>query len=146
MKIALGSDHAGFKLKEEIKKYLQEEGHQIKDFGTDSTESCDYPDFGFSVAKAVAGGKFERGILVCGTGFGMAVAANRYKKARAVNAYDEASARQSREHGDCNILCLGGRKLSKEQALKILKIWLKTSFSGEERHLRRVKKLSQKGL
>lgn len=141
MKIALGSDHAGFKLKEEVKKYLLKKGYPLKDFGTHSLQSCDYPDFGFPVAKAVAHKKFERGILVCGSGVGMTIVANRIKGIRAVNVYDLYTAKQSRQHGDCNVLCLAGRKISLPKALKIVEVWLKTPFSGEKRHLRRVKKI-----
>ena len=143
MKIAIGSDHAGFKLKEEIKKYLEAEKIAYKDFGTSSEESTDYPEFAFAVAKDVAAGKFDRGILICGSGVGMTIAANKVKGIRAVNAYDEYTARQSREHGDCNVLCLAGRKLGIDQALKIVDIWLKTPFSNEERHLRRIKQIER---
>ena len=143
MKIAIGSDHAGFKLKEEIKKYLEAEKIAYKDFGTSSEESTDYPEFAFAVAKDVAAGKFDRGILICGSGVGMTIAANKVKGIRAVNAYDEYAARQSREHGDCNVLCLAGRKLKIDQALKIVDIWLKTPFSNEERHLRRIKQIER---
>jgi len=143
VKVAIGSDHAGFKLKEGIKKYLEGEKIAYKDFGTSSEESTDYPEFAFAVAKDVAAGKFDRGILICGSGVGMTIAANKVKGIRAVNAYDEYTARQSREHGDCNVLCLAGRKLKMDQALKIVEIWLKTQFSNEERHLRRIKQIER---
>jgi len=143
MKIAIGSDHAGFKLKEEIKKYLDKEKIAYKDYGTASEESVDYPDFAFAVAKDVAAGKFDRGILICGSGVGMTIAANKVRGVRAVNAYDEYTAKQSREHGDCNVLCLAGRKLKIQPALKIVEVWLKTSFSNEERHLRRIRKIEE---
>lgn len=143
MKIAIGSDHAGFKLKEEIKKYLERQKIEYKDYGTNSEEACDYPDFAFPVAEAVSSGKADRGILICGSGVGMVVAANKVKGIRAVNAYDEYTAKQSREHGDCNVLCLAGRKLSTDQALKIVDIWFKTPFSNEERHLRRIRKIEE---
>lgn len=144
MKIAIGSDHGGYKLKEAVKKYLLAQGHKVKDFGTYSEESCDYPDFAFKVAKAVAAKKFERGVLVCGSGVGVTIAANRFKRVRAVNAYDLYTAKQSREHGDANVLCLGGRRVKIKQALKFLDIWLKTPFSGNERHLRRINKLDKR--
>ncbi|MBI5698747.1 ribose 5-phosphate isomerase B [Candidatus Saganbacteria bacterium] len=144
MKIAIGSDHAGFKLKDLIIKYLQDQKVEVKDFGTSSEESCDYPDFAFPVAEAVSHKKADRGILICGSGVGMVVAANKVKGIRAVNAYDEYTARQSREHGDCNVLCLAGRKLKEDQALKIVDIWLHTSFSGDERHLRRISKIAKR--
>ena len=141
MKIAIGSDHAGYKLKEAIKKYLDKKNIASKDFGTFSAESCDYPDFAFPVARAVAAGKFDRGILICGSGVGVTVTANRVKGIRAVNAFNVYTARQSRAHGDSNVLCLAGKKLPTAAALRILKVWLTTSFSGEERHLRRINKL-----
>lgn len=144
MKIAIGSDHAGFKLKEEIKKHLAKQKTEVADFGTNSEESCDYPDFAFPVAEAVSSNKADRGILICGSGVGMVVAANKVKGIRAVNAYDEYTARQSREHGNCNVLCLAGRKLSSEQSLKIVDIWLNTPFSGDERHKRRIDKIAKR--
>jgi ribose 5-phosphate isomerase B len=143
MKIAIGSDHAGFKLKEEIKTFLKRKKIAVRDFGTTSEESCDYPDFAYPAAKAVAAGKFDRGILICGSGVGMTIVANKVKGIRAVNAYDIEIAKQSRLHGDCNILCLAGRKTKKEKALKIVDVWLKTPFSNEERHLRRLRKIEK---
>lgn len=144
MKIAIGSDHAGFKLKAVIMKYLKDQKVEVEDFGTNSEESCDYPDFAFPVAETVSSKKADRGILICGSGVGMVVAANKVKGIRAVNAYDEDTAKQSREHGDCNVLCLAGRKLSIDQALKIVDIWLSTPFSGDERHLRRIGKIAKR--
>lgn len=141
MKIALGSDHAGFKLKEEIKKYLKGKGITVHDFGTNSEASCDYPDFAYPAARAVAAGKDDRGILVCGSGVGVTIVANRVPGIRAVNAYDKAIARQSRLHGDANVLCLAGGRLKKEKALQLVDVWLNTPFSGEERHVRRIKKI-----
>lgn len=143
MKIAIGSDHAGFKLKKHIIGYLKKKNIRYKDFGADSEESCDYPDIAFPVARSVAERKFDRGILICGSGVGMTIVANKVKGIRAVNAYDIYSAKQSRVHGDCNVLCLAGRKLSRAEALKIVEVWLKTPFSGEERHLRRIKKIDR---
>jgi ribose 5-phosphate isomerase B len=144
VKIAIGSDHAGFKLKEEIKKHLAKQKIEVADLGTNSEEAVDYPDFAFPVAEAVSSKKADRGILICGSGVGMVVAANKVKGIRAVNAYDENTAKQSREHGDCNVLCLAGRKLSTDQALKIVDIWLKTPFSGDERHIRRIGKIAKR--
>ncbi|MDD4179935.1 MAG: ribose 5-phosphate isomerase B [Candidatus Margulisbacteria bacterium] len=144
MKIAIGSDHGGFTLKEKLIGYLRKQKFAVKDFGTYSEESCDYPDFAFPVAKAVAAKKFARGILVCGSGVGMAITANRLKGVRAVNVNNLYTARQSREHGDANILCLGGRKITAKLALRILGVWLKTPFSGDERHLRRIRKIDQR--
>ena len=144
MKVALASDHAGFPLKQEIKKYLKKKKMAFKDFGTDSEESCDYPDFAKPAARAVAQGKFDRGILICGSGVGVTIVANKVKGIRAVNAYDIYTAKQSREHGDCNVLCLAGRKLKKDQALKIVAVWLATPFSNDERHLRRIRKIESR--
>ena len=141
MKVAIGADHAGFKLKEIIKAYLKRKKIEFKDFGTCSEESVDYPDYAIPVARAVANGEYDRGILICGSGVGMTIAANKTAGIRAVNAYDTYSAKQSRQHGDCNVLCLAGRKLSKAKATKIVDVWLKTEFSGDPRHLRRIRKL-----
>ncbi|OGC41668.1 ribose 5-phosphate isomerase B [candidate division WOR-1 bacterium RIFOXYD2_FULL_36_8] len=145
MKIAVGSDHAGFELKEKIKNHLLERGFKVKDFGTNSKESCDYPDFAYLVASAVAKGAFEIGILLCGSGVGVSITANKVKGIRAVNAYSEEIAKQSREHGDCNILTLAGRDkyLDPKMALKIVDVWLDTLFSGEERHQKRIRKIEK---
>ena len=143
MKIAIGSDHAGYKLKEIIKAFLKRKKHEAKDFGAYSEESVDYPDIAIPAAEAVARGEFDRGILICGSGVGVTIAANKVKGIRAVNAYDTYTAKQSREHGDCNVLCLAGRKLTKAKATKIVDAWLKVEFSGDERHLRRIRKLEK---
>jgi ribose 5-phosphate isomerase B len=143
MKIAIGSDHAGFLLKQELIGYLKKRGFDYRDFGTDSTASCDYPDFAFPVARAVATGEFERGVLICGSGVGVTITANRVKGIRAVNVNNLYTARQSRAHGDANVLCLAGQRLPAAKALRILGVWLKTPFSGEERHLRRIRKIDQ---
>lgn len=144
MRIAIGSDHAGFKLKQALIGYLKKHGIFHKDFGTTSEASCDYPDFAFPVARAVAAGKFERGILICGSGVGVTITANRVKGVRAVNVSDLYTARLSRQHGDANVLCLAGRRLKPQKALKIADVWLKTPFSGEERHWRRIRKIDLK--
>jgi len=143
VKIAIGSDHAGYKLKEIIKAYLKRKKIDFKDFGTNSQESCDYPDLAYPVAKAVAKQEFDRGILICGSGVGVTITANKVKGIRAVNAYDTYTAKQSREHGDCNVLCLAGRKLTRAKATKIVDVWLKTKFLNDERHLRRIKKIEE---
>jgi ribose 5-phosphate isomerase B len=143
MKIAIGSDHAGFKLKEKLKEYLKKKGHVVKDFGAYSEASVDYPAIAIPLARAVAAKKQSKGILLCGSGVGVTIAANRIKGIRAVNAYDLYTARQSREHGDSNILCLGGRVLPLRKATAILEAWLSTSFSGDERHARRIKLLDK---
>ena len=143
MKIAIGSDHAGFKLKQTLVAYLKKQGITYQDFGTDSEASCDYPDFAFPVARAVAAGKFDRGVLICGSGVGVTITANRVKGIRAVNVNNLYTARQSREHGDANVLCLAGKRLPPKKALRILDVWLKAPFSGDERHLRRIRKLDR---
>lgn len=143
MKVAIGSDHAGYKIKEIIKNYLKRKKIEFKDFGTFSEESVDYPDFAYPVAKAVAKGEFDRGIVICGSGVGVTITANKVKGIRAVNAYDTYSAKQSRQHGDCNVLCLAGRKLSRAKVTRIVDVWLKTEFSGDERHVRRLRKIEE---
>jgi len=135
--IVIGSDHAGYKLKEAIKSYLEEQGLQIKDIGTDSEKSVDYPYFGRAVAKAVASGDFKRGILVCGTGIGTSIVANRLPGIRAALCTDTYLAKASRMHNDANILVLGERDIGIERAIEIIKAWLDTPFSGG-RHKRRI--------
>ena len=141
-KIILGSDHAGFELKEEIKKLLRELGYSYEDIGTYSNESCDYPKNAFIVAKKVANSK-NLGILMCGTGLGEAIVANKVKGVRAANCFSEETAKLAKEHNNSNILCLGARILTKEKAKKITKIWLKSAFSKEKRHRRRVKQIAE---
>ncbi|AZR74009.1 ribose 5-phosphate isomerase B [Anoxybacter fermentans] len=141
MKVAIGSDHGGFRLKEEIKKYLESLQIEYKDFGTYSEESVDYPDFARPVAEGVARGEFDRGILICGTGIGMSIAANKVPGIRAALCHDCFSARATREHNDSNVLCLGERVIGKGLALDIVKIWLETEFVGG-RHQRRIDKIT----
>lgn len=141
MKIFIGSDHAGFKLKSEIIKFFKKSKIAFTDFGTDSEERADYPDFAFRVANAVSRDSSARGVLICGTGTGMVIAANKVKGVRAAMIYDDYSARMAREHNDANIACLRGRKFSSKKALEILKIWLNTEFSNEPRHKARIKKI-----
>ncbi|MCJ7730663.1 MAG: ribose 5-phosphate isomerase B [Sedimentisphaerales bacterium] len=140
MKIAIGSDHAGFKYKEQIKKFLIEKGHKVDDFGTDSEKSCDYSDFIRPVAKAVAAGKYDRGIVLGGSGNGEAIVANRIKGIRCAIAWDLRSARLSRTHNDANMLSLGQRMISIEEALEIVELWLNTPFDGGQ-HLTRIQKI-----
>ena len=142
MKIAIASDHAGFNYKEIIKANLTEQGHDVVDFGTRSTESVDYPDFIRPAAQAVADGKCERGIVLGGSGNGEAIVANKVKGIRCAIAWDLRSARLSREHNDANVLSLGERMMSIEAALEIVKLWLTTDFQGG-RHLTRIKKIDQ---
>lgn len=142
LRIALGADHAGFHVKETVKSYLATEGHRCDDQGTSSEESVDYPDFARAVAERVAAGESDLGMLFCGTGIGMAIAANKVPGIRAATAHDGATARMSREHNDANVLTLGGRLLSDAQALEVVREFLATDFAGG-RHQRRIDKISQ---
>lgn len=142
MKIALGSDHGGYELKEEIKRYLEEAKIDYKDFGTFSTESVDYPDIAIPVAEAVSEDEYERGILICGTGIGMSITANKFKGVRAALCHDIFSARATREHNDSNLLTMGDRVIGKQLALEIVKVWLDTEFHGG-RHARRINKIKE---
>jgi ribose 5-phosphate isomerase B len=137
MKIAIGSDHGGYALKEYIYQYLLEEGYEVTDFGTHNEESCDYPVYAQKVAEAVAAGKYQRGILLCGTGIGISIAANKVPGIRCALVSDCYSARMSRQHNDSNVLALGGRVLGPEVAIDIVKIWIATAFESG-RHQRRV--------
>lgn len=141
MKIAIGSDHAGYALKEDIKKILENRDDIIVDIGTDNENSVDYPDFGIDVARLVSEGKAEKGILICGTGIGMSVTANKVKGIRAALAFDLYTAVQSRKHLDANILVLGGRITGKGLAEEIVRVWLDTPFEGG-RHQKRIDKIS----
>jgi ribose 5-phosphate isomerase B len=138
--IIVGSDHAGFLLKEKVKSRLEQKGFSVEDVGTHSSDSVDYPDFAHAVARAVAQGRVRRGVLVCGTGIGVSIAANRHAGVRAAVAYDENTARLSRQHNDSNVLALGGRSLDHALALRILELWLETAFAGE-RHALRIAKI-----
>ncbi len=143
MSVFLGADHGGLELKNEIKGYLKEKGVENKDLGTGSSDSCDYADFALKVAKEVVENKDSIGILVCGTGIGMSMAANKVKGIRAALCSNEYMARMAREHNNANILCLGARVLGKETALKIVETFINTPFTAEERHKRRVKKIME---
>ena len=138
MKIAIGSDHGGYGYKEKIKAYLTAKGYEVKDFGTDSDASCDYPMYAKQVASKVAAGEYDRGILICGTGIGMSIAANKIHGIRAALCSDKFSAKATREHNNSNILCLGERVIDYNLAREIADIWLETPFSNEERHIRRI--------
>ncbi len=140
MKIALASDHAGFTYKSIIKAHLITIGHEIKDFGTNNTEPCDYPDFIRPAAEAVAKGKCERGIVFGGSGNGEAIVANKVKGIRCAIAWDVRSAKLSREHNNANVLSLGERMLSIHEVIEIVELWLTTEFQGG-RHLLRIKKI-----
>ncbi len=136
--IAIGSDHGGFALKQEIMKYLEEQGIEYKDYGCYSEKSCDYPVYGKAVAEAVAGGECEKGILICGTGIGISIVANKVPGIRAALCHDCFSAQATREHNDANILAMGGRVIGPGHALKVVDTFLHTEFSGDERHIRRI--------
>jgi ribose 5-phosphate isomerase B len=140
MKIALGADHAGFQLKDSLKRLLDELGVSYEDFGTATAQSVDYPDYAKVVAEGVAGGKFDRGILVCGTGVGMSIAANKVAGVRSAAIVDTDTAKLTREHNDLNVLTLGARVLPESRAREIVKTFLQTPFSGG-RHGERVKKI-----
>jgi len=142
MKIATGADHGGFELKAQIVAHLRDLGHEVEDFGASGPESVDYPDYARPVAGAVAAGEFDCGILICGTGIGISIAANKVAGIRAATCTDTYSARMSRQHNDANILCLGGRVVGVGLALDIVDIWLATKFEGG-RHARRVGKIQQ---
>lgn len=144
MKIAMASDHAGFSYKEQIKTVLLEQGHDVRDFGTHSAEPVDYPDFIRPAAEAVASGECERGIVVGGSGNGEAMVANKVSEIRCAVCWDLHSARLSREHNDANVLALGQRMMSIEEALEIVDLWLKTGFEGG-RHQRRIDKIYKGG-
>ncbi|HZD95489.1 MAG TPA: ribose 5-phosphate isomerase B [Candidatus Sulfotelmatobacter sp.] len=141
MKIALGADHAGYELKDQIKQHLQQQGLEVSDEGTSSPASVDYPDYARVVAHEVSGQRADLGILVCGSGIGMAIAANKVDGIRAANVSSEYEAQMSREHNNANVLTLGARILKPEEAFRIVDRWLSTQFAGG-RHERRVEKIT----
>ena len=142
MKIALCSDHGGLHLKNAIIEYLLKNGYEIKDFGTTDENSCDYPDFALLAADAIRKGEFERGIFVCTTGIGICIAANKVPTIRCALCHDTVSARLTREHNDANVLALGEGVTGKLSALEIVEVFLKTPFSNNDRHQRRIDKIS----
>jgi ribose 5-phosphate isomerase B len=142
MKIAIGADHGGFLLKTELVKYLEQTGHTPNDLGTFSIEAVDYPDIARAVAEAVRGQKADRGILICGSGVGASVAANKFPDIRAAVCHDTFSARQGVEDDNMNILCLGARVIGTELAKELVRTFLKAKFSGAERHVRRLGKIT----
>ena len=142
MKIAIGCDHAGFELKEDLKIFLRERGVEVLDFGTQDGAPIDYPEIGIAVAEKVSTGAIPRGILICGTGMGMSIVANRFQGVRATLCHDLYTARMSREHNDSNLLVLGGRLLGKGIAREIVGIWLETEFLGGN-HRRRVDQIAR---
>jgi ribose 5-phosphate isomerase B len=144
MRIAIGSDHAGFRYKENAKLFLTEnQKYSCIDVGADSEASSDYPDYAVLVANALLTGKADTGILICGTGIGMSIAANKFRGIRAAVCESGAAAQLARQHNDANILCIGERLTAWEKALEIIKIFLETPFDGGERHCRRVDKLNK---
>ncbi|MEP6801092.1 MAG: ribose 5-phosphate isomerase B [Acidobacteriota bacterium] len=143
MKVAVGFDHAGFPLKSEVLRFVREAGHEPLDFGTDSTEPVDYPDFARAVAVSVASGQSDRGIVVCGSGVGASVAATKVPGIRSALCHDTFSARQGVEDDDMNVICLGARVIGPSLAGEVLRAYLGARFSGAERHVRRLRKVNQ---
>ena len=142
MRIAVAADHAGYALKEKLRRKLVEEGHEIADYGTNSAESCDYPDFAQAVANDVAQGESDRGILVCSTGVGMSIAANKIDGVRAAHTSNEEETRLTRAHNDANVLALGAKFLDEAAAERLVDVFLHTEFEGG-RHARRLAKITQ---
>jgi len=141
MKIAVACDHAGFPLKDAVLAAVRSEGHEIIDLGTDSTVPVDYPDYAEKIGRAIQRGEAERGILICGSGVGASVAANKLRGVRAGLCHDSYSAHQCVEHDDVNVLTLGGRVIGPELAIEIVRTFLRAQFTGEERHVRRLGKI-----
>lgn len=141
MKIAIGADHAGYRLKEVIVPFLQELGHEVKDFGANGPNSVDYPDFASLVCEHVISGEADKGILICGTGIGMSIAANKIPGIRCALVHDLFSAKATREHNDTNILAMGERVIGPGVAQEIVKLWIETEFSRGERHQTRISKV-----
>lgn len=139
--IAIASDHGGFEYKNLLVKHLASRGIEYKDFGTASAEACDYPDYAKPLCEAVLSGQCKAGILICGTGIGMSITANRYPGIRAAVCTEAFSARATREHNNANVLCLGARVISPEKCVELADIFLDTPFSNDERHIRRIEKI-----
>src|SRR5436189_5885997 len=142
MKIAIGSDHRGYDAKRRLLPLLQQLGHEVLDLGPEGSDSVDYPDFAFQVAQAVSEGRVDRGILICGTGIGMCIAANKVPGVRAAPCHDSITAEMSRRHNDANVLCLSADLLGEELIERMVKIWLETAFENG-RHARRVEKIQR---
>ncbi len=141
--IAIGSDHGGFALKQEVMAYLEDKGIEYKDYGTYTKDSCDYPVYAKKVANAILSGECEKGILICGTGIGISITANKFKGIRAAVCHDCFSAQATREHNDANILAMGARVVGPGLALKIVDTFLNTEFSNDERHINRIKQIEE---
>lgn len=142
MKIGIGNDHSGLQMKQEIAGFLREKGHEVVNYGTDESERCDYPIYGEKVGRAVAAGEVDRGILICGTGLGISLAANKVRGIRAVVCSEPCTARLSRQHNDANVLAFGARIVGIEMAKMIVETWLDTEFEGG-RHKRRVDMIAE---
>ena len=142
MKIAIGADHRGFTTKEKIKEMLTAKGHEILDFGTNAPNGCDYPDLAYPTCRAIVEGNAELGILLCGSGIGMSISANKVRGIRAALCHDELTAEMSRRHNDANILCLPADLIGEELTRRIVEVWLRTTFESG-RHDRRVRKISE---
>lgn len=142
MRIAIGSDHAGYELKEHLSSWLAESGHAVYDLGTHSNEPVDYPDYSASVARAVLDGRAERGVVICGSGAGAAIAANKLNGIRAAVAHDSYTAHQMVEHDDVNVLCLGSRVIGQALAEDLVRTFIEAKFTREDRHVRRLGKIS----
>ncbi len=145
MRIAIAGDHRGFELKKRLIASLTKQGHTVEDKGASGTESCDYPDLAFVVGEAVGSGQADRGILICGTGIGMCIAANKVLGVRAANCHDLITAELCRRHNDANVLCLSGDLLGEDLVEKVVKVWLTTDFETNSRHSRRVDKIKEYG-
>ena len=141
MKIAIGCDHGALDLKNAVKTHLEKQGHQVEDFGTYTLDSCDYPDYAAQAARAVAEGKCDRGIVLCTTGIGVSIVANKIKGIRCALLSDVMSARMTREHNDTNVMAIGAGVVGQMLALEIVDTWIGTEFSGNERHQRRIDKV-----
>jgi RpiB/LacA/LacB family sugar-phosphate isomerase len=142
MRVAIGADHGGFALKARLVEALRQAGHEVVDLGTHSDEPVDYPDYARAVGRALLEGRVERGVLICGSGAGASIAANKMHGIRASLAHDTYTAHQMVEHDDVNVCCLGARVVGPELAAEIVTVFMNASFSGEERHLRRLKKVA----
>ena len=142
MKVSIACDHGAVALKNLVGKHLQEKGCDVMDFGVHTTDSCDYPDIIAPAARAVASGECDRGIVMCTTGIGVSIVANKIPGIRCALLHSEALARKTRQHNDTNMMALGGETVTQEEALKIVDAWLETPFSGEERHVRRIGKIT----
>lgn len=143
MKIAIGSDHGGFRLKEEIVKVIEQLGHEVTDYGCTCGDAVDYPDYASEVCDKVVSGEVDRGILICGTGIGMSIAANKIPGIRCALVHDVFSAKATREHNDTNVLAMGERVIGPGLAAEIVRVWLTTEFSNEERHINRIQKVKK---